>query len=144
MSNDRTESKEQEGYTQTVEVYRCADCSGCEHKARCLYKYNAEKNPDQNKVMKINERWEELREESNAYIQGEEGILKRQTRSIQTEGHFGDIKENENFRRFNYRSKDKVYKEFMLYAIGRNIMKYHRFLHDEIKKFEVKKEQKAA
>ena len=52
-------------------------------------------------------------------IQSEEGILKRQTRSIQTEGHFGDIKENENFRRFNYRSKEKVYKEFMLYAIGR-------------------------
>lgn len=64
--------------------------------------------------------------------------------SAMTEGHFGDIKENENFRQFNYRSKEKVYKEFMLYAIGRNIMKYHRFLHDEIKKFEGKKEQKAA
>ena len=72
--------------------------------------------------MKINERWEALREESNANIQSEEGILKRQTRSIQTEGHFGDIKENENFRRFNYRSEEKVYKEFMLYAIGRNIL----------------------
>ena len=102
------------------------------------------KNPDRNKVMKINERWEELREESNANIQSEEGVLKRQTRSIQTEGHFGDIKENENFRRFNYRSKEKVYKEFMLYAIGRNIMKYHRFLQHEIKKYEGKKEQKAA
>ena len=78
---------------------------------------------ERNKVMKINERWEELKEESNRNIQSEEGILKRQTRSIQTEGHFGDIKENENFRRFNYRSKEKVYKEFMLYAIGRNIMK---------------------
>ena len=55
-----------------------------------------------------------------------------------------DIKENENFRRFNYRSEEKVYKEFMLYAIGRNIMKYHRFLHHEIKKFEGKKGQKAA
>mgnify|MGYP007016212550 CR=1 FL=1 len=38
----------------------------------------------------------------------------------------------------------KVYKEFMLYAIGRNINKYHRFLHDEIKKFEGKTEEKAA
>ena len=28
--------------------------------------------------MKINERWEELKEESNANIQSEEGILKRQ------------------------------------------------------------------
>ena len=140
----RTESKEQDGYTQTVEVYGCADCSGCEYKSRCLYRYNAGKNPDRNKVMKINERWEALREESNANIQSEEGILKRQTRSIQTEGHFGDIKENENFRRFNYRSAEKVYKEFMLYAIGRNILKYHRFLHHEIEKYEGKKEQKAA
>ena len=140
----RTESKELDGYTQTVKVYSCADCSGCEHRSKCLYRYNAEKNPDRNKVMKINERWEELKEESNANIQSEEGILKRQTRSIQTEGHFGDIKENENFRRFNYRSAEKVYKEFMLYAIGRNIMKYHRFLHQEIEKFEGKKEQETA
>lgn len=81
--------------------------------------------------MKINEQWEELKERSHANIQSERGILKRQTRSIQTEGHFGDIKENENFRRFNYRSADKVYKEFMLYAIGRNINKYHRFLYEK-------------
>ena len=140
----RTESKEQDGYTQTVEVYGCADCSGCGHKSKCLYRYNAEKNPARNKVMKINERWEELKEESNTNIQSKEGILKRQIRSIQTEGHFGDIKENENFRRFNYRSAEKVYKEFMLYAIGRNLLKYHRFLHHEIEKYEGKKEQKAA
>ena len=49
-----------------------------------------------------------------------------------------DIKENENFRRFNYRSADKVYKEFMLYAIGRNINKYCRFLNEKLKKFEGK------
>ena len=123
----RTEEKEQDGYTQTLEVYGCADCRGCEHKAKCLYKYNPDKDPDKNKVMKINEQWEELKEESHANVQSEKGILNRQIRSIQTEGHFGDIKENENFRRFNYRSTEKVYKEFMLYAIGRNINKYHRF-----------------
>ena len=49
-----------------------------------------------------------------------------------------NIKENENFRRFNYRSSDKVYKEFMLYAIGRNINTYHRFLYEKLKKFEGK------
>ncbi len=140
----RTETKEQEGYTQTFEVYGCADCSGCGHKAKCLYRYNAEKDAEKNKVMKINEQWEELKEASNANIQSEKGILKRQTRSIQTEGHFGDIKENEKFRRFNYRTEEKVYKEFMLYAIGRNINKYHRFLHQEIQKFEGETEQKTA
>ena len=140
----RTETKRQEDYTQTFEVYGCADCSGCEHKAKCLYKYNPEKDADKNKVMKINEEWEVLKETSHKNIQSEKGILNRQIRSIQTEGHFGDIKENENFRRFNYRSADKVYKEFMLYAIGRNINKYHRFLHNEIKKFEGKKEENVA
>ena len=140
----RTEKKEQSGYTQTFEVYGCADCSGCGYKAKCLYKYNAEKDAEKNKVMKINEQWEVLKEESHANIQSEKGILNRQIRSIQTEGHFGDIKENDGFRRFNYRTAEKVYKEFMLYALGRNINKYHRFLHDEIKKFEGKTEEKTA
>ena len=99
---------------------------------------------EKNKIMKINEHWEELREKSHANIQSERGILKWQTRSIQTEGHFGDIKENENFRRFNYRSADKVYKEFMLYAIGRNINKYCRFLNEKLKKFEGKTPKKTA
>ena len=94
--------------------------------------------------MKVNERWEELKEESHANIQSERGIRNRQIRSIQTEGHFGDIKENEDFRRFNYRRTEKVYKEFMLYAIGRNINKYHRFVHGELQKFEGKTEQKSA
>ena len=78
-----------------------------------------------------------------AYLE-EQGILNRQIRSIQTEGHFGDIKENDNFRRFNYRSLEKVYKEFLLYAIDRNINKYHRFIHGKIKKFEGKSEQQVA
>lgn len=86
---------------------------GCEHNAKDLYRYNSEK-----------------------------GILSRQIRSIQTEGHLGNIKENDNFRRFNHRSEDKVYKEFMLYAIRRNINKYYRFLYDKLQKFEGKKEEK--
>ena len=48
---------------------------------------------------------------------------------------------NESFRWFHYRSEEKVYKEFTLYAIGRNIMKYHRFLQHEIEKYEGKKEE---
>ena len=104
---------------------------------------NVEKDTEKNKVMKINKQWEALKEESHANIQSEKEILNRQIRSIQTEGHFGDIKEKDGFRRFNYRTAEKVYEEFMLYAIGRNINKYHRFLHDEIKKFEGKTEEKA-
>ena len=91
--------------------------------------------------MKINETWVELQADSHANIQSEKGILNRQIRSIQTEGHFGDIKENDGFRRFNYRSEEKVCREFMLYAFDRNINKYHRFLEGEIEKYEGKAEQ---
>ena len=140
----RTEKGEKEGYTRKIEVYGCSDCSECTHKAKCLYKYNEERDIDKNKVMKINERWEELKAESYENIQSEKGILNRQIRSIQTEGHFGDIKENQKFRRFNYRSSNKVYQEFMLYAFGRNLNKYHRFLHSELKKFEGKNSQAVA
>lgn len=140
----RTETKKQNGYVQTFEVYGCADCSGCKYKAKCFYKYKEEKDREKNKLMKINEQWEALKEEAHANIQSEKGIWNRQIRSIQTEGHFGNIKENDGFRRFNYRTSEKIYKEFMLYAIGRNINKYHRFLHDKIKKFEGKTEEKTA
>ena len=57
----QTETKTQNGYTQTYEVYACADCGGCEHKAKCLYKYDPEKDEDKNKLMKINEQWKKLR-----------------------------------------------------------------------------------
>lgn len=140
----RTESSQQDGYTRKIEVYGCEDCSGCEHKQKCLYKYSEERDAEKNKVMKINENWEELKAESHENIQSEEGILNRQIRSIQTEGHFGDIKENDQFRRFHYRSSEKVYKEFMMYAMGRNINKYHRFLTGKLKKYEGKTDQVVA
>ena len=72
------------------------------------------------------------------------GILNRQIRSIQTEGHLGISRKTKNSDVFHYRSAEKVYKEFMLYAIGRNINKYHRFLYEELQKYEGKKEEKTA
>ncbi len=71
--------------------------------------------------MRINGCWEELKEESNVNIQSETGILKCQIWSIQMEGDFGDTKENEDFRRFRYRSEENVYKEFMIYAMDRTL-----------------------
>jgi transposase len=144
LTHLRTERSEQEGYRRTVEVYGCDDCSGCEHKGRCLYKYDAKRDANKNKVMKINENWEDLKSESHANIESEQGILNREIRSIQTEGHFGDIKENDRFRRFHHRSSEKVYKEFLLYAMGRNINKYHRFLAGTLKKYEGKIKQAVA
>lgn len=77
-----TETRKQDDYTQTIEVYGCADCSGCEHKAKYLYKYDPEKDTGKNMVMKINEQWEELKAASHANIESEKGILNRRIRFI--------------------------------------------------------------
>jgi len=144
LLHERTEVRKQGDIKRTFEVYACSDCSGCELKAHCLYQYNEEKDQNKNKVIKVNELWEELKALSHNNIQSEKGILNRQIRSIQTEGHFGDIKENNKFRRFNHRSSEKVYKEFMLYVFGRNMNKYHRFINGDIKEFEGKTSEEAA
>ena len=138
LDYDRNEYRNYNGFRRNFEVYSCKDCSGCEFKPQCLYKYNEEKDINKNKIMKINLLWETLKSKSNENIQSEKGILYRQIRSIQTEGSFGDIKENDNFRKFNHRTSEKVYKEFLLYAVGRNFNKYHRFVNEKIKKFEGK------
>lgn len=143
LVHQQSEKHQADGYVKTFEIYACY-CDGCPLKAQCLYKYDEEKHINKNKVIKVNEQWEALKISSHANIQSDKGILNRQIRSIQTEGHFGDIKENENFRRFNHRSSDKVYKEFLLYALGRNINKYHRFEHGKIKKYEGKIEENVA
>ena len=57
-------------------------CNGCRYKAKYLYKYDAEKAAEKNKVMKINEQWEALKEEAHINIQSEKGILNRQIRIL--------------------------------------------------------------
>lgn len=52
---------------------------GRKQKVRYLYKYKEEKDSDRNKMMKINEKRESLKEASNVNIQNEKEIVKRQT-----------------------------------------------------------------
>lgn len=143
LTHIRTEISNSKGFQRTYEVYSSKDCSGCSLKSKCLYKYDEDKHADKNKTIKINKRWDALKKKSDENIQSEKGILNRQIRSIQTEGFFGDMKENDGFRRFNHRSKEKVYKEILLYIFGKNIDKYYKFKSDKIKSFEGKSEQTA-
>ncbi len=130
-----TNHKYKNGFTQTFKTYKCESCDNCPLKSQCFYNYNEKTHKSRDKQVIVNHNWEDLKNESDANIQSEEGILKRQIRSIQTEGTFGDMKQNDDFRRVNHRSIDKVYKEFALYAIGRNINKYHRFENGKLEEY---------
>lgn len=134
----RDEISTKNGTTRNFKVYESKDCRGCPYKSECLYRYDEEKDIHKNKIMKINEDWEELKKESERNILSQKGIKNRQIRSIQTEGHFGDMKENDGLRRFNHRSREKNYKEMMYNIMGRNINKYHRFKQGTLEEFESK------
>lgn len=136
LEHQKTEIHKRSGFKRTFEVFACEDCSGCSHKSKCLYKFDPEKHQDKNKVMKVNEKWDKLKTESEENILSEKGIKYRQIRSVITEGSFGDMKENASFRKFHRRGSKKVTKEIMLYSMSRNINKYHRFEQKLLEKFE--------
>lgn len=48
-------------YEQKFEVYACDDCNGCRFKAECFYRYDPIKDTDKNKVMKVNQKWEDFK-----------------------------------------------------------------------------------
>src|SRR5690554_214209 len=101
-------------------------------------KGHKKKYKNKNKKLTINRKWETLKKETEENIFTEKGILYRQIRSIQTEGSFGDMKQNDDFIRFNHRSGEKVYKEALFYVFGRNINKYHRFKTSTLTEFKGK------
>ena len=138
------ENRRSKGFEQVFNVYRCKDCNGCNHKSQCLYKYDEVKHQHKNKVIKVNRNWDTLKALSHKNIQSNKGIYYRQIRSIQTEGFFGDMKENDGFRKFNHRSTEKVYKESLLYIFGKNIGRFHKFIHGELKKYEGNIDQNVA
>lgn len=135
LSYVRTEPRTKDGFTRTFEVYACPSCDGCEHKSACLNKYDPEKNSKKNKVMRINQRWDLLKKTAEENILSEKGIRYRQIRSVMTEGTFGDMKENDDYRRFHRRGKEKVEKELLLYVFARNVNKYYRFEKNKLKSF---------
>jgi len=122
-------------FKQEFEHYECESCDGCPLKKACFYNYSEKTDKGQNKKLKINRNWESLKQETDSNIHSKKGILYRQTRSIQTEGSFGDMKHNDDFTRFNHKSSDKVYKEAMFYVFGRNVNKYHRFKTGTLKEY---------
>lgn len=124
--------KTRTGYEREVTVYTCQECSGCPNKKECI-KGNHCKTPleNRNKTLYISKKFLEYREESQKRIESQEGCELRKNRSIQVEGSFGDLKENQGFRRFMSRGKQNVEGESILLALSHNIKKLHNKIQGE-------------
>lgn len=113
-----TRRKSQSGYSSTITVYQCEDCSACLHKAACT-------KADGNRKFGVSKTFQRQRARSLANITSAKGILLRMNRSIQVEGAFGVLKENHGFRRFLLRGKQNVRIEFLFLALAYNLNKLH-------------------
>ena len=106
-------------------VYTCTECAGCEHKEQCIKGKSKTPLEELSKNLYVSKPFLKQRQEMQARIQSEEGILLRINRSIKVEGAFGVLKQDMGFRRFVLRGSVKVQTEFLLLCLGYNLNKLH-------------------
>ena len=118
--------KTRAGYPIVTTVYSCTECSGCPHKGKCIKK-GSSKIPleERSKNLHVSKTFLRQREEMEARINSEEGVLLRVNRSIQVEGAFGVLKQDMGFRRFLMRGNVKVQTELLLLGMAYNVNKLH-------------------
>ncbi|MFH0766698.1 MAG: IS1182 family transposase [Bacillota bacterium] len=114
----RHKSKKDGPYTREIDTYQSETCKRCPLRNKCA-------KGKQNRQITIDIELQTFHKEVIANLTSELGIELRIQRSIQVEGAFGVIKEAMNFRRFRRRGMKSVKMEFILVAIGYNLMKYH-------------------
>ena len=103
------------------EVYVCEDCSNCPHAEKC-------KTGDGNRTTSLNRELTAIHEEVLANLESTHGALLRMNRSIQSEGTFGIIKQDRNYRRIARKGKKAVTLEILLISTGFNLYKFHNKL----------------
>ena len=106
------------GYEREVTYYECDSCADCPFKKKCT-------RAKQNRKLQVSKKFIAQRAASLERITSEKGILLRMNRSIQSEGAFGILKQDYNFRQFLLRGNKKVTTEILLIAMAYNVNKLH-------------------
>ena len=106
-------------YGRTEELYECENCEGCPYKTECC------KSAKGNRTIRINQELTSFHEEVISNLECIHGALLCMNRSIQSEGTFGIIKWDRNYKRLFRREKKNVLLELTLIACGYNLYKYH-------------------
>ena len=106
------------GYVSTISRYRARNCAGCPLRGMCY------KGASDQRVIEVNHRNNAYRAEVRRLLTSERGLYHRSNRPIEPEAVFGDIKYNHGFKRFRFRSNEKVKVEFGLIALAHNLRKY--------------------
>jgi len=125
-------SKSKTGYQSEKTCYTSEDCNGCQLKSKCIKGRNSNiPLEERTKHLEISKLFQEKRGKSLERILSDEGTELRMNRSIQSEGAFGEIKQDMGFRRFLCRGERNILAECILLGISHNVNKLHNKIQNE-------------
>lgn len=104
-------------------------CNECPLKSKCT-------KSSKGRTITHCEQLDLYQQEAKKNIKSEEGIKLMFQRSNETEGTFGDLKQNQRYDRLRRRGESGVKLEIYMVSIGHNIRKYHRLKMEDYKKVE--------
>lgn len=107
------------GYKSEISLYRAKNCEGCPLRSKC-YKAKG------NRTIQVNHKLNAYKRKARELLLSEEGLRHRRTRPVEPEAVFGQMKFNKGYKRFRHRGYEKVYMDFVLFAMAFNVQKLFR------------------
>jgi transposase len=104
------------GYATKIRVYKSRGCEGCRFGKQC-------KKGENDRSIRLNPTYEAYKQQVRTNFDTTVGIAMRKRRGWDVETPFGDIKHNQNYRRFRLRGREKVNVEWGLLCISHNLRK---------------------
>lgn len=105
------------GFLKAYTYYQAKGCNNCPLKEACH-------NQKGNRIIKVNHRGWQLKQQAYERLKTEKGICYRKKRPVDVESVFGNIKCNKNFKRFLLKGIDKTEIEWGLICIAHNLKKF--------------------
>ena len=124
-------SKSKTGYRSEKTCYTCEDCTQCPTKSKCIKGNSKKPLEERTKHLEVSKLFQQKREAAITRILSDEGKECRMNRSIQSEGAFGEIKQDMGFRRFLCKGKKNILAECILLGLAHNVNKLHNKIQSE-------------
>jgi len=109
-------TKSENGYKSERIVYKSRCCEGCQYKEKCCKGSN-------NRTIEVSPKLIEYKNTARQNLESETGKILRTQRGVDVESVFGQIKHNNQFRRFYSKGLKNVNTEWGIISIAHNIKK---------------------
>lgn len=116
MKNIGQRKKMENGVRKTYTMYKASGCRNCPLRDAC-HKQKG------NRIIHVNHRGRQLKQQAHERLKTEKGIYYRKRRPADVEPVFGNIKSNKNFKRFLLKGIPKTEIEWGLLCIAHNLKK---------------------